>query len=570
MRRAQRGLSRQIFVFVAVSALAVGFVLPVASPPTRADAPFTGNVRVNTDGGLAAQKVPWLAVDGAGRVSIAWQDHRNGDYDVYFARSTDKGRTWTDPNVRINTDVGEAAQMDPVLVANATGDLFAAWQDYREDPWNATIYFAGSTDGGASWTDPNVRVVDLGMRGVQRDPSLAADASGTVYAVWHQVNETAGDIYFAKSTDGGSAWTHPNVKVNPDNVTAVEALPVIAVGPGGVLYVVWGDGRTNQGDLYLAKSVDGGATWTTPPGRIESDPSHPGQYEPTIAVDRTGNVSVAWGDYRNGNWDVYFAASTDGGNSWTRPNIMVNPPRPAGQFEPAIALGPDGRLFAAFADERNQPGRPYADIYFTRSTDGGATWAAPDLRVNDDLGASWQGEATIGWDPAGTVYVAWEDARSGIGYPDIYVASLAVPALVAVNHPPVITNLASAPTEARPEVPVLFTFHATDPDGDPLSWRLTSGPRWLAIGPANGTIYGAPSVGATGFDTVSIEVSDGRGGTDDGSFPLTVQPPATDAGPIAPPFDFLPAASAAVSVAAVFAVLLAALVWRRRRRAPIR
>ncbi len=68
-----------------------------------------------------------------------------------------------------------------------------------------------------------------------------------------------------------------------------------------------------------------------------------------------------------------------------------------------------------------------------------------------------------------------------------------------------------------------FKFNATDPDSDPLTWGKISGPDWLYIGQNNGTIYGTPSPANLESNIFAIQVSDGKGGTDNHTFTIIVE-----------------------------------------------
>jgi hypothetical protein len=68
-----------------------------------------------------------------------------------------------------------------------------------------------------------------------------------------------------------------------------------------------------------------------------------------------------------------------------------------------------------------------------------------------------------------------------------------------------------------------FTFSATDADLDSFYWSKVSGPAWLSIGQTNGTIYGTPTDGDIGSNEFTIQVSDGKGGTDNHTFTIKVQ-----------------------------------------------
>ncbi len=92
-----------------------------------------------------------------GTIYVNWVDNRNGNYDVWFCKSTDKGNTWSKPQM-INDDASERDQFfswmscDPV-----TGDLYTVFYDRRNTEGLATeVYMAYSNDGGKTWTNEKI------------------------------------------------------------------------------------------------------------------------------------------------------------------------------------------------------------------------------------------------------------------------------------------------------------------------------------------------------------------------------------------------------------------------------
>ncbi len=57
--------------------------------------------------------------------------------------------------------------------------------------------------------------------------------------------------------------------------------------------------------------------------KVDSDPGGSMQETPSIVVDPSG-VYVAWEDNRNGHSDIFFAKSVDGGLTWTSPDVLIN------------------------------------------------------------------------------------------------------------------------------------------------------------------------------------------------------------------------------------------------------
>jgi hypothetical protein len=90
------------------------------------------------------------------------------------------------------------------------------------------------------------------------------------------------------------------------------------------------------------------------------------------------------------------------------------------------------------------------------------------------------------------------------------------------NSPPVITNKADAPSSAKVNGSISFTFQATDPDSDVLIWSKTSGAIWFSIDQETGTISGTPLIENLGLNTIEVRVSDGKGGIDNHEFTISV------------------------------------------------
>lgn len=430
---------------------------------SNGDAPFTSNVNVISEPAEAIQNYPTMVVDDAGRAYCAWQDRRNGDEDIYFAKSTDYGESWSNPNIIIYS--GPEDQTSPSLAMNFEGTLYIVWEDDRNP--DSDIYFARSFDGGDTWPQPHFRVNTSGAR--QSEPAIAVDSSGVIYVVWEDDREGHYDIYFAKSEDRGETWTDA-IDINSDWKSSTQLDPTIAVDTAGTIYVAWEDQINDDFDIYFGKSIDGGNTWTDPSIQINTDQTTMGQTNPTMGVGGEGEVYLAWQDNRWNNLDIYFASSNNSGDSWSNPNIKINTDSTAIQQNPALAVSPTGTIYVTWDDWRNGD----VDIYFSYSTNGGKEWKDPNLRVVDDTSAENQGSSTLAVGANGPVFVAWGDKRDD-PY-DIFAATA-----TAVNPIPTAEFLSVEGYPALtfgiqhiiPSQPT-FSFIYTDPHSDSMArYNLT-------------------------------------------------------------------------------------------------
>jgi len=140
------------------------------------------------------------------------------------------------------------------------------------------------------------------------------------------------------------------------------------------------------------RSPDHGASWSKPvkvtrlinrPVRTPGDarPVRTGDIAPDIAIDRrTGAIYVVWQDAATGTPAVRLSKSIDGGRTWSAPReVSTSPPRtPA--FTAAVDVNDSGAVAVTYYDFRNDTrdtATALTDYWIRTSTDGGATWAAP-------------------------------------------------------------------------------------------------------------------------------------------------------------------------------------------------
>ncbi|UCE74295.1 MAG: exo-alpha-sialidase [Methanomassiliicoccales archaeon] len=371
---------------------------------------FLSNRKVNDDVVNATQDKPSIAVESPSIIYITWMDNRNGNYDIYFAKSTDGGNTFS-VNKKVNDDVGNEGQYEPSMIVDNSGIIYIAWTDNRNGNYN--IFFAKSTNGGNTFS-ANKRVDDDDIADAgQYEPSLAVDSGGNIYIAWMDNRNGNYDIYFTKSTDGGNTFS-ADKKINDDVGSAYQSSPSIAVDGAGNIYITWRDNRNSDSDIYFANSMNGGNTFSGNK-RVIDDVSGAHQTAPSIAVDSASNIYIVWEDKRNGNYDIYFAKSTNGGNTFSVNKKVNDDSGNEKQRNPSIAIEGMGNIYIVWTDMRNGD----SDIYFTCSNDGGNSFSF-NKRVNDDVVNAKQNEPSVALDGTGNIFIAWEDKRNG--HSDIYFA----------------------------------------------------------------------------------------------------------------------------------------------------
>ena len=268
-----------------------------------------------------------------------------------YAYSTDGGLTFTDAgNLPVNAG-GDAG--DPVLARNnTTGRIYFSTLGYSV----STIQLFRSDDNGLTWLPP----VNATPGGSSEDKqwmtvdNYAGAGNGNLYLMSRRFSGTVG-IYFHRSTDDGSTFS-PGIQLFTGGQGAF-----VEVDPAHNIYAFYING---SGQILMRKSTDQGLTFAA---------------AVTVATGLgTSNGDLGLTGLRQGTGS--FAAFRS--NSF--PHAAVNPV--------------SGHIYVTF--NNNPAGVDKGDVFMTMSTDGGATWSAP-VRVNDDLTTTDQWQPTIAVSPDG-------------------------------------------------------------------------------------------------------------------------------------------------------------------------
>lgn len=370
------------------------------------------SVKVNTDAGTTVQDHPAIAVGNESPASatyLIWDDARDGNANIYFARRDPVSGAWTAPQVKVNSDTGTRVQINPAIALDAANNAYAVWEDSRDGANNkidTNIYAATRTAVNGLWGTNRKVNDDSTSNPVQRNPRIAGTAAGVETAVWVDLRANQNNIYASQlaSLPGCTPpnWC-PNKKIT-DNTSALKDFPDVAVDSANTAYAVWQDSRGGNPDIYLSSLANGAANWATNL-KISDDAGSAAQTKPRIGVDSAGNLTVAWIDARTSPAHVRVARKPAGG-AWTA-SIDISP-TPANVQSLALSVRPDGFAWAVWGDTR--AGATNQDIWGSRYDPSLNTWTAP-LRLDDDPGTSTNQLApAVAFGPAETM-LAWRDNR---------------------------------------------------------------------------------------------------------------------------------------------------------------
>jgi hypothetical protein len=287
--------------------------------------------------------------------------------------SNDNGNTWQTPKM-ITPNPGSGQWDAQIKVDPMDGQtVYASWLQNNK----SEVDVARSADFGSHW---NVIVANSTNAGVDKD--VLTVRGSDVYVGYNHSQK----VWVSSSHDRGQTFT--SAVVNPNGQLGWSLAGGATIDASGHVYFSWDGYEQNGGakgpvNLYVSKSIDGGLTWSMTQLDISGSPPDCSAYgcgwaylgaQITMTSDATGTLYALWnaGTVDKGPERIYFSSSTDSGATWSAKQDVSRAPVGVDHGFPAIVAGATGDVRIAWMDWRNYP---YWNTYYRSSTNGGATWS---------------------------------------------------------------------------------------------------------------------------------------------------------------------------------------------------
>lgn len=416
---------------------------------------------IEVSNGMIFDGEPYLAIDpnNSNHLVVAWMGQQvNQKITIKSSYSTNGGITWSTPIFQTHEAVGNSSA-DVSLAYDNAGNLFMAYIDFDNVGFtNGGVYVRKSTNGGQSWGAaveaistndcPNQLCVDR--------PWIAVDHSSGPYSGAIYVTSMNADQptlitppyhpYLAVSINGGSSFNAPRFldTLNYYSGSVItQPMPSPHVSSTGEFMAIYpGYEPVNQGPfahLYIAKSSNAGATIThvdaySGLGNTIADPYVKRGSLFRIDPSNPNHLAFFFLSETNGDCDIYFIESFNGGISWTSQQRINQDPIGNGNVQDLVwaDFDTDGDLAVCWRDRRNGAAGTYltsSEIYGVVRQNGGSNFGAEFL-ISDALAAHAPVLEGSGNDFMhvkflnDTLYAVWGDTRNGVL--SIYINKTAV------------------------------------------------------------------------------------------------------------------------------------------------
>ena len=249
---------------------------------------------------------------------------------------------------------------------------------------------------------------DAGLSYAQNEIPLAIDSgSSNIIAAYNDNPFPNGPgLGYSYSTNSGVSWTSGQLAMPINAISSISMVDAFdpsvtydAMGNAFIAHIATDFDWTNgpESGLYVHRSANAGATWSIPVtvsldsgAMAASDTNFRFNDRCQIKADiglsspKKNNVYVTWIKDRGWNLsrplsDIYFSASTDNGASFSMPVQVNNSTNDLGNL-PIHAIASNGDIYLLWVDYNVQTGGTGV-LFLDRSTDGGTTWGT-DLVVD--------------------------------------------------------------------------------------------------------------------------------------------------------------------------------------------
>jgi hypothetical protein len=323
---------------------------------------------------------PSVALMANGDAAVVWVDQARKD--VFWQIVAPDGTKRLATPIDISRTPAEFSWLPRIgLSARDPSHVYVLWQEivFSGGPHGGEIFFARSTDGGRTFESPQNLTGSIEGEGKGRFDSerwhngsldITVGSDGVVYTAW---TDYEGTLTFRRSRDFGKTF-EPGVVVARGGKAPARA-PSLAVG-NGIIYVAWTIGETNDADIHVASSRD---------GRTFSQPAHVAHARgycdaPKIAVDSAGTLHLAFAQSKGGPFDraeIRYTRSRDGVTF--EPARVVSEPLAAGIGSSFPQLSVDGkRVFVTWENTPRGDEQAHG-IGIAYSYDDGTTFTRPAL-----------------------------------------------------------------------------------------------------------------------------------------------------------------------------------------------
>ncbi|MBN3891790.1 MAG: cadherin-like domain-containing protein [Nostoc sp. JL31] len=301
-------------------------------------------------------------------------------------------------------------QINPAVAMDADGDFIISWTGNAQD---------GSGDGvyAQRYNSTGVAVggefqVNTNTNGNQLNSTVAIDSTGDFVISWQSQDASGFGIYAQRYNSSGVAVGGEfQVNTSPNND---QVNPIVAMDTNGNFVISWqSSGQDGSGYGVYAQRYNSSGVAVGGEFQVNTH-TESSQYNPTVAIDATGDFVISWQSYyQDGSYLGIYAQRYNSAGVAQGSEFLVNTHTQGYQNNPTVAMDTTGDFVISW-QSYGQDGSGYG-VYAQRYTSAGVAIGV-EFKVNTHTDGN-QYNPTVAMDADGDFIISWtSNGQDGSGY----------------------------------------------------------------------------------------------------------------------------------------------------------
>ena len=351
-----------------------------------------------------------------GKLWVFWSsDMLEGQYEIYYKTSPDKGDTWSNATRFTWSD---AADDTPSIMQSRNGTLWVFWASSRTG--NYEIFYRPSIDVELEWWSWDCYQFTNNSCG-DSYPSITQNVDGTIFVVWQREVAVGEYRLFCRiSLDEGMTWSDET----PLTENSWNISPSVTWTYNGTLWVVWSYYNMTEYhyDLVYKTTSDNGLSWSDT-RRLTTDPGW--DQSPSVLQAPDGKMWVFWCTDRGAKYAIFYKTYNMSTMTWSLDTLLTS--SSGDEIDPKATITQDRKIWVVWSSTRSD-----FDVYYKISDEitpvhdisinnikYGLRWVPRGIPLDIDVIVENQGTSAENFDV--TVY-----ADQNVGDLHIYIGTQSV------------------------------------------------------------------------------------------------------------------------------------------------
>ncbi|MDH4474231.1 MAG: exo-alpha-sialidase [Fluviicola sp.] len=281
------------------------------------------------------------------------------------------------PISKFNADWNAKGAVANNMIVDHNGRVIVFYTEENNN--QSTHYFTGSADNGVTWDQPSPTVFTPSLTtNLNSTLSVDMDTNEIIHVIWSSREKKA--LFYVSASASTLTWSD-TMRIGSTDKNRIGFCQVSADRKNRV-HAYWNEGEPGSADtaeVFYARSINSGVNWSTQTMLSTGEARHSAFPSGDFYGVDHDTLAIAWrdsigpGNSNTQDWDVKMVISTDGGASWTVPFTAAG--GSGMQSDPAVVVDKNGVIHVCYHYYPQFGGVLSAKVMYAHSNDLGINWS---------------------------------------------------------------------------------------------------------------------------------------------------------------------------------------------------